>query len=302
MGAKESPARAPSTCQPADGPAAGRGSRGAGLQPAGRPAPSNRSQSCRSGRSPGAAAAPPPARGGGEAQARARRRGRGVSRAGPGSRPRPPRPGRTEAAGRAARPERGADRAPGGGPARPSRAAPEVGQGSRGGRSGVPSPALGRRGERAPGAEQAGADLACPSPSPPSRRRGGWPGSRAPGRSGRCRRVRGVPRGPGGGMRPGLPERHATSRLGAAGAARAGGRGKNFLRLPASARPSSPGRGSTFLPEGIPVPRGPGCDPRPGFLRPRKKGSRNAGRSLPPASSPLKQGVEKSKCKDKWPG
>lgn len=58
---------------------------------------------------------------------------------------------------------------------------------SSGGRTGVapgalavPSPALRRRREWAPGAQQAGASSPVPSPSPPSRRRGG-PRSRSPG-------------------------------------------------------------------------------------------------------------------------
>lgn len=184
---------------------------------------------------------------------------------------------------------------------------------SAGGRAGVARGPLGRPLPSARAARRAGpgrgAGRRGPRVSPPLPH---LPGAGGVAGVPRARAVRQVPararagcRGaPAGGCGPGSPG--ATRRAGWA-RRRCPSRGTR-KELPAPPRlraalpppPPPPGRGSSFLPEGIPVPRGPGCDPRPGFLRPRKKGSRNAGRSLPPASSPLKQGVEKSK--DKWPG
>ncbi|XP_057582946.1 basic proline-rich protein-like, partial [Hippopotamus amphibius kiboko] len=72
---------------------------------------------------------------------------------------------------------------------------------------GVPSPALGRRGKWAPGAEQAGAELACPLPFTTFPAAGG-PGSRAPGPPPGGPAGAGahwVPRGPGGGCGPSGP-------------------------------------------------------------------------------------------------
>lgn len=187
---------------------------------------------------------------------------------------------------------------------------------SSGGRTGVapgalavPSPALRRRREWAPGAQQAGASSPVPSPSPPSRRRGG-PG---PARRGRRRAVRQVPAltgccgragcpGPRTGMRPsGRSSPSRTPRApnnGRAGRCGCRGSQKKWEELPASSLFPAPEPGLLVLPEGSPFPKGWAGTLGQGLWAEGTKGL------LSFLFTALKQGVEKAKVKtneDKWP-